>query len=70
MIKKLLTFGAMLSALHVAGAQETIKIGLLLVDAGPYAAFMRFQTEPATLAVDTLNAARVAGSVWKRMKAA
>ncbi|MEP6873767.1 MAG: ABC transporter substrate-binding protein [Burkholderiales bacterium] len=57
MIKKLLTFIAMFSALHAAHAQEPIKIGMLLVDAGPYAAFMRFQTEPASLAVDTLNAA-------------
>ncbi|MEO8299723.1 MAG: ABC transporter substrate-binding protein [Burkholderiales bacterium] len=37
-------------------AQETIKIGVMTVDSGPFAAFLKFVQDPATLAIETLNA--------------
>lgn len=44
-------------ALPGAGqAQETIKVGLLTVDSGPFAIYMNHTVEPAVFAVEQLNA--------------
>lgn len=59
MLKKLLlTVGLVLSASVFASAQERepIKIGLLTVDSGPFAFFQSHYTDPAKLAVETINA--------------
>jgi len=54
-LKRLLALAACTMALQ-AGAADTIKIGLLTVDAGPFVSIMRHVTEPTALAIDVLNA--------------
>lgn len=57
MIKKLLT--AAIAAVVLQGsavAQETIKLGLVNFDSGPFAVFAPFVKDGAALAIDTLNA--------------
>ena len=57
MLKKLLlTVGLMLFTSVIANAQEPIKIGLLIVDSGPFAFFQSHYTDPSKLAVETINA--------------
>jgi len=50
----LLVLGMLTSG--TALAAEPIKVGLLTIDSGPFAALMRYVTEASELAVDTLNA--------------
>ena len=57
MIKKLLTTAITAVVLQGAAfAQETIKLGLVNFDAGPFAVFAPFVRDGAALAIDTLNA--------------
>lgn len=57
MIKKLFTVAVASMVLQSgAFAQETIKLGLLNFDSGPFAVFAPFVKDGATLAIETLNA--------------
>ncbi|MDY7546132.1 ABC transporter substrate-binding protein [Glaciimonas sp. CA11.2] len=58
MIRKMLVIAAtaMVMVQGSAFAQETIKLGLINFDAGPFAVFAPFVKDGATLAVETLNA--------------
>ena len=57
MIKKLLTTAIAAVVLQgSAFAQETIKLGLVNFDSGPFAVFAPFVRDGAALAIDTLNA--------------
>ncbi|MEO8298623.1 MAG: ABC transporter substrate-binding protein [Burkholderiales bacterium] len=57
MIKRLVALAAVAVSLHGgAQAQEPIKIGLLTIDAGPFAVYNNYVTQPAELAVETFNA--------------
>jgi branched-chain amino acid transport system substrate-binding protein len=57
MIKKLWAVSAAFIALQgSAWAAEPIKVGLMVVDAGPFVNIMKYYSEPAKLAVDLLNA--------------
>ncbi|MEO8298622.1 MAG: ABC transporter substrate-binding protein [Burkholderiales bacterium] len=57
MIKKLIALAAAAVGLHGgAVAQETIKIGLMPIDAGPMVVYNNYTMQPAELAVETFNA--------------
>ncbi len=53
-------FGALLGALAAATgahAEDTIKIGALLIDSGPLAGLKESQTKAINLAIEQINAA-------------
>jgi ABC-type branched-subunit amino acid transport system substrate-binding protein len=52
----LLSTVASLALLNGAVAQETIKIGVLMVDSGPFAPYLKHAQDPTALAIETLNA--------------
>ncbi|HEY4068130.1 MAG TPA: ABC transporter substrate-binding protein [Burkholderiaceae bacterium] len=54
-LKKFVALATCAIASH-AGAADTIKIGLLTVDSGPFTFIMRHVTEPTALAVELFNA--------------
>ncbi|MEO5736633.1 MAG: ABC transporter substrate-binding protein [Variovorax sp.] len=57
MLRRLLVAVAAALALHApAGAADTIKVGVMLVDSGSLAFLLPLYTEPAKLAVEILNA--------------
>src|SRR3981081_4735723 len=72
-----LGFGALLSAAlavaiattapTAASAEDTIKIGVLLIDAGPLAGLKETQTKAVDLAIEQINAA--GGAAGKKLEA-
>jgi branched-chain amino acid transport system substrate-binding protein len=52
----------------VASAQETVKIGVLLIDSGPLAGLKETQTKAVNLAIEKINAA--GGGAGKKLEAA
>jgi branched-chain amino acid transport system substrate-binding protein len=61
--------GALLAALVSAGAvraEDTIKIGVLLIDSGPLAGLKESQTKAVNLAIDEINAA--GGAAGKKLE--
>src|SRR5271157_2536091 len=62
--------GALLAALAAAGsarADDTIKIGALLIDSGPLAGLKESQTKAINLAIEQINAA--GGAAGKKLEA-
>jgi branched-chain amino acid transport system substrate-binding protein len=62
-----LSIGFATTAPTVAFAQETIKIGVLLIDAGPLAGLKETQTKAVDLAIEQINAA--GGAAGKKLEA-
>ena len=61
------TFGVALTATSAAYADDTIKIGALLIDSGPLAGLKEGQTKAINLAIDEINAA--GGAAGKKLEA-
>ena len=61
------TLGVALTATSAAYADDTIKIGALLIDSGPLAGLKEGQTKAINLAIDEINAA--GGAAGKKLEA-
>ena len=61
------TFAIALTATTAAYAEDTIKIGALLIDSGPLAGLKEGQTKAINLAIDEINAA--GGAAGKKLEA-
>jgi branched-chain amino acid transport system substrate-binding protein len=61
------TFGLALTAVTVARAEDTIKIGALMIDSGPLAGLKDSQMKAVNLAIDEINAA--GGAAGKKLEA-